>query len=79
MPPYPYIHLNTDLTYDSYDYNKGKIMDLIDVIVEGGAKVFVCAVGVYSQAVVNRLHAGGVLYMNMIGASKHAQRQSTSA
>jgi NAD(P)H-dependent flavin oxidoreductase YrpB (nitropropane dioxygenase family) len=49
-------------------------MDLIDVIVECGAKLFVCAVGVPSQAVVDRLHAGGVLYMNMIGAPKHAQR-----
>ncbi|KAF1812763.1 2-nitropropane dioxygenase [Eremomyces bilateralis CBS 781.70] len=58
----------------NYDYNKGRIMDLIDVIVEGGAKLFVCAVGIPSQAVVDRLHAGGVLYMNMIGHPKHAQR-----
>jgi NAD(P)H-dependent flavin oxidoreductase YrpB (nitropropane dioxygenase family) len=54
------------------DYTQGKLMELIDVIVEEKAKLFVCAVGVPPKAVVERLHKGGVLYGNMVGAPKHA-------
>ncbi|KIW50484.1 hypothetical protein PV05_09288 [Exophiala xenobiotica] len=56
------------------DYTKGKLNELVDVIVESGAKLFVSAVGVPPQAVVDRLHAGGVLYMNMVGHVKHVQK-----
>ena len=56
------------------DYTKGRLDDLIDTIIEGGAKVFVSAVGIPPKKVVDRLHAAGVLYMNMIGHPKHAHK-----
>ncbi|KAI4242727.1 MAG: hypothetical protein LQ352_007182 [Teloschistes flavicans] len=56
----------------NHDYTKGKLEELVDVIVEEKAKLFVCAVGVPSKSVVDRLHAGGVVVMNMVGAVKHA-------
>ncbi|TPX14956.1 uncharacterized protein E0L32_004786 [Thyridium curvatum] len=58
----------------NYDYTKGKLNELIDVVIESGAKVFVSAVGVPPKAVVERLHKAGVLYMNMIGHPKHVQK-----
>lgn len=51
----------------SYDYTKGKLNELIDIIIDSGAKLFVCAVGVPPKAVVEKLHKNGILYMNMIG------------
>ena len=45
------------------DYTKGHLRELIDVIIQGGVKVFVSAVGVPPKEVVERLHAAGVLYM----------------
>jgi len=53
---------------------KGKLNELVDIIIESGAKLFVSAVGVPPQAVVDRLHQNGVLYMNMIGHPKHVQK-----
>lgn len=45
------------------DYTKGSLNELIDVIIEGGAKLFVSAVGVPPKSVVDKLHAAGILYM----------------
>ncbi|KAL2218069.1 putative oxidoreductase [Thermoascus aurantiacus ATCC 26904] len=58
----------------NYDYTKGKLNELIDIIIESGAKLFVSAVGVPPKAVVEKLHAAGVLYMNMVGHPKHVQK-----
>lgn len=58
----------------SYDYTKGKLNELVDIIIESGASLFVSAVGVPPKAVVDRLHQHGILYMNMIGHPKHAQK-----
>lgn len=58
----------------SYDYTKGKLNELIDIIIDSGAKLFVSAVGVPPKAVVDKLHANGILYMNMIGHPKHVQK-----
>jgi hypothetical protein len=30
----------------NYDYNKGKLDELIDVMIDGGCKIFVCAIGI---------------------------------
>lgn len=62
------------LTACSYDYTKGKLNELIDIIIESGAKLFVCAIGVAPKPVVEKLHAAGILYMNMIGHPKHVQK-----
>ena len=59
---------------DSYDYTKGKLNELVDIIIDSGARLFVSAVGVPPKAVVDRLHKAGVLYMNMIGHPKHVQK-----
>lgn len=58
----------------SYDYTKGKLNELVDIVVESGAKLFVSAVGVPPKAVVDKLHANGIVYMNMIGHVKHVKK-----
>ncbi|GFP53316.1 hypothetical protein ACSS6W_000821 [Trichoderma asperelloides] len=58
----------------NYDYTKGKLDALVDIIIESGAKLFVCAIGVPPKATVERLHKAGILYMNMIGHVKHVQK-----
>lgn len=49
----------------NYDYTKGGLDDLIDVIIEEKTKLFVCAVGVPPKAVVEKLHKAGILCMNV--------------
>jgi len=56
------------------DYTRGTLDDLVTVIIEGGAKLFVSAVGVAPKRVVDRLHAAGILYMNMVGHPKHVHK-----
>lgn len=58
----------------SYDYTKGKLDDLVSIIIDSGAKLFVSAVGVPPVHVVQRLHKAGILYMNMIGHPKHVHK-----
>lgn len=58
----------------SYDYTKGKLDELVDIIIQSGAKLFVSAVGVPPRHVVDKLHNAGILYMNMIGHPKHVQK-----
>jgi NAD(P)H-dependent flavin oxidoreductase YrpB (nitropropane dioxygenase family) len=58
----------------SYDYTKGKLDELIDVVVSSGTKLFVSAVGVPPKSVVEKLHKHGVFYMNMVGHVKHVQK-----
>ncbi|KAL5601199.1 hypothetical protein BROUX41_006004 [Berkeleyomyces rouxiae] len=58
----------------NYDYTKGKLDDLITVVIESGTKLFVSAVGVPPKSVIDRLHAAGIVYMNMVGHPKHVQK-----
>jgi NAD(P)H-dependent flavin oxidoreductase YrpB (nitropropane dioxygenase family) len=58
----------------SHDYTNGKLNELVDIIIENGAKLFVSAVGVPPKYVVDKLHGHGVLYMNMVGHPKHVQK-----
>jgi len=53
------------------DYTRGHLDELIDVVVESKAKLFVSAVGVAPQHVVKKLHANDILYMNLVGHPKH--------
>lgn len=62
------------LTPPSYDYTKGKLDALVDIVIESGAKLFVSAVGVPPRHIVDRLHKHGILYMNMIGHPKHVAK-----
>jgi NAD(P)H-dependent flavin oxidoreductase YrpB (nitropropane dioxygenase family) len=52
------------------DYTRGHLEELIDVIIEGGARLFVSAVGVPPKWVVDKLHEHGVLYANIVGHPK---------
>lgn len=56
----------------NHDYTHGRLHELIDVIIDEGATLFVSAVGVPNADVVQRLHDGGVLVMNMVGHPRHA-------
>jgi NAD(P)H-dependent flavin oxidoreductase YrpB (nitropropane dioxygenase family) len=47
------------------DYTRGQLPELIDVIIEEKAKLFVCAVGVPPKDVVDKLHNAGILVMNV--------------
>lgn len=58
----------------SYDYTKGKLDELVDIVIESGAKLFVSAVGVPPKHVVQKLQKAGILYMNMIGHVKHVKK-----
>jgi NAD(P)H-dependent flavin oxidoreductase YrpB (nitropropane dioxygenase family) len=59
---------------DSYDYTNGQLDALITVVIEERAKVFVSAIGIPPKHVIDRLHAAGILYMNMIGHPKHVAK-----
>ncbi|EFY98332.1 hypothetical protein MHUMG1_04734 [Metarhizium humberi] len=58
----------------NYDYTKGKLDELVDIVIESGAKLFVSAVGVPPKHVVEKLQKAGILYMNMIGHVKHVKK-----
>ncbi|KAI9774597.1 MAG: hypothetical protein M1840_002846 [Geoglossum simile] len=58
----------------NYDYTKGKLDELVEIMIESGTKLFVCAIGVPPRRVVDRLHQAGIIYMNMIGHPKHVQK-----
>ncbi|KLT44880.1 putative 2-nitropropane dioxygenase [Cutaneotrichosporon oleaginosum] len=55
----------------NHDYTHGHLNELIDIIVEEKAALFVCAIGVCPPEVVEKLHKGGVKVANMIGHPKH--------
>ena len=48
--------------------------ELIDIVVCSGAKLFVSAVGVAPKDVVDKLHANGIYYMNLVGHPKHVAK-----
>lgn len=59
----------------NYDYQKGKLDQLIDVIIEAKTcKLFVSAIGIPTKKVVDKLHRHGILVMNMIGHPKHVKK-----
>jgi len=56
------------------DYTGGTLPELIDIIIEEKAALFICAVGVPPEWAVEKLHAAKIPVMNMIGAVKHVQK-----
>mmetsp|Transcript_19166 Transcript_19166/g.44059 ORF Transcript_19166/g.44059 Transcript_19166/m.44059 type:complete len:382 (+) Transcript_19166:76-1221(+) len=58
----------------NYDYTGGKLPQLVDIVIESGAKLFVAAVGVPPKWAVDKLHAAGIPVMNMIGSPKHVEK-----
>ncbi|KAF8588533.1 NPD-domain-containing protein [Ramaria rubella] len=58
----------------NYDYTKGQLPELTDVIIKSKAALFVCAVGVPPKEMVDKLHAAGIPVMNMVGHPKHVPK-----
>ncbi|KAI0788870.1 2-nitropropane dioxygenase [Abortiporus biennis] len=58
----------------NYDYTKGKLPELIDIVIEEKAALFVAAVGTPPKWVVDRLHQAGIPIMNMVGHPKHVTK-----
>lgn len=58
----------------SYDYTAGKLDELITVVIEQKARLFVSAVGIPPDWAIKRLHDAGILVMNMVGHPKHAHK-----
>lgn len=58
----------------NYDYTGGDLPELIDIIIESGAKLFVSAVGVPPRWVSDKLHTAGIPVMNMIGSPNHVEK-----
>ena len=58
----------------NHDYTHGQLPNLIDVIIEEKASLFVCAIGVPPRWAVDKLHAAGIPVMNMIGHPKHVKK-----
>jgi NAD(P)H-dependent flavin oxidoreductase YrpB (nitropropane dioxygenase family) len=58
----------------NYDYTKGQLPELIDVIIEEKTSLFVCAVGVPPKEIVDKLHKAGIPVMNMVGHPKHVAK-----
>jgi len=56
------------------DYTGGTLPELIDIIIEEKAALFICAVGVPPKWAVEKLHAAKIPVMNMIGAVKHVDK-----
>merc|ERR1712232_1114576 len=56
------------------DYTGGTLPELIDIIIEEKAALFICAVGVPPKWAVDKLHAAKIPVMNMIGAVKHVSK-----
>ncbi|KAB5589916.1 2-nitropropane dioxygenase [Ceratobasidium theobromae] len=58
----------------NYDYTKGQLPQLLDVIIEEKTALFVCAVGVPPKSAVEKLHKAGIPIMNMVGHPKHVAK-----
>jgi NAD(P)H-dependent flavin oxidoreductase YrpB (nitropropane dioxygenase family) len=56
------------------DYTGGKLDELVDIIIEEKAALFICAVGVPPKWAVDKFHAAKIPVMNMIGAVKHVDK-----
>ena len=56
------------------DYTDGSLDELINIIIEEGASLFVSAIGVPPLSICEKLHNAGIPIMNMIGAPKHVQK-----
>jgi len=56
------------------DYTGGQLDELVDVIIASKPKLFVCAVGVPPQWVVEKFHKHNILCANMIGHPKHVDK-----
>lgn len=50
----------------NYDYTRGALPEMVDIICKSGCRLFVCAVGIPPPWMVEKLHSSNVLVMNMV-------------
>ncbi|KAF7798721.1 hypothetical protein EIP86_009946 [Pleurotus ostreatoroseus] len=58
----------------NYDYTKGQLPELVNVLIEEKVALFVSAVGAPPSWVVENLHEAGIPVMNMVGHPKHVPK-----
>lgn len=58
----------------NHAYHQGPFDPFIDVMIETGVKMFVCAVGIPPREAVDKLHKNGIVVMNMVGHAKHVPK-----
>ena len=58
----------------NHDYTHGHLPELIDIIIESGASIFVSAVGVPPGWAVEKLHKAGIVCANMVGSPRNAEK-----
>eukprot|EP01064_Diplonema_japonicum_P017304 TRINITY_DN2537_c0_g1_i1.p2 TRINITY_DN2537_c0_g1~~TRINITY_DN2537_c0_g1_i1.p2 ORF type:complete len:387 (+),score=146.81 TRINITY_DN2537_c0_g1_i1:102-1163(+) len=58
----------------NFDYTGGTLPELIDIVIEEQARLFISAVGVPPRWAVEKLHKAGILVMNMCGHPRHAEK-----
>ncbi|EGX48642.1 hypothetical protein TWF173_002535 [Orbilia oligospora] len=58
----------------NYDYTSGRSEEIIDVVIEEGAKLFVSALGAPPAHIVDKLHRAGVIVGTNIGHPKHVAK-----
>jgi NAD(P)H-dependent flavin oxidoreductase YrpB (nitropropane dioxygenase family) len=58
----------------NHDYTNGKLDELLDIIIEFRAKLFISAVGIPPAWVVEKLHKNGIYYAQILGAPVHAKK-----
>lgn len=58
----------------NYDYTKGQLPELTEVMIKNKIALFVCAVGVPPKEMVDRLHEAKIPVMNMVGHPKHVKK-----
>ncbi|KAK6544128.1 hypothetical protein TWF694_000836 [Orbilia ellipsospora] len=58
----------------NYDYTTGRAEEIVDVVIQEGAKMFVSALGAPPPHLVDKLHRAGLIVGCNIGHPKHAIR-----
>uniref|UniRef100_A0A7S1WGJ3 Nitronate monooxygenase domain-containing protein n=1 Tax=Alexandrium catenella TaxID=2925 RepID=A0A7S1WGJ3_ALECA len=56
------------------DYTGGKLGEHVEVMIEECVPLFVCAVGIPDKWIVDKMHAAGMVVMNMAGHPKHVTK-----
>ncbi|KAG6040078.1 hypothetical protein E4U41_001419 [Claviceps citrina] len=56
----------------NHDYTHGKLNELVGLIIESGACLFVSAVGVPDKEIIDKFHKHDIYVMNMVGHPEHA-------
>lgn len=60
------LYTSFDSNLRQKDYTGGQLPELLDVVIKGGASLFVSAVGVPPKWAVDKLHAAGIPVMKYV-------------